>query len=153
MIKIISLSRPSLSRNIRWLYSSYYYYGAVLTMWKSSTGMLINPPVVFTLMRQRWNNTFSLQLALHVWTSNIIFTPGNSNLFFLAATSPMFQKHFCSHIPTYINTVATYRTEEIQRWPRYLDSGSPLFWLANMVVRTPMGLVISQMSLISLPTS
>ncbi len=36
-----------------------------LTMSKSSTGMLINPPNVFTLMRQRWSRiTFSLLLTL-----------------------------------------------------------------------------------------
>ena len=40
-------------------------------MWKSSRGMLINPRVVFTLMRPRWSSTtFSLLLALLVWTSN-----------------------------------------------------------------------------------
>ncbi len=55
-----------------------YYYGAVLAMWKSSTGMLINPPVVFTLMRQRWSSTtFSLLLASLVWTSNTYFTLGS----------------------------------------------------------------------------
>ena len=35
----------------------------------------------------------------------------------------------------------------------HLDSGSPLFWLARIVVSAPMGLVISQISLISFPTN
>jgi hypothetical protein len=50
-------------------------------MWKSSTAMLINPPVVFTLMRQRWNGTtFSVLLATR---ENIKYipTPGSSYLY------------------------------------------------------------------------
>ncbi len=40
-------------------------------MWKSLSGMLINPRIVFRLMRQRWSSTtFSPLLALIVWTSN-----------------------------------------------------------------------------------
>ncbi len=40
-------------------------------MWKSSSGMLINPRVVFTFTRQRWRSTttFSSLLILPLWTS------------------------------------------------------------------------------------
>ncbi len=40
-------------------------------MWKSSSGMLVNPRVVFTFTGQRWSTTFSFLLTLHVWTLNI----------------------------------------------------------------------------------
>ncbi len=44
-------------------------------MWKSQNEMQINPPVVFTFMRQRWSSTtFSFLPAMLVWTSNIFFT-------------------------------------------------------------------------------
>ncbi len=54
------------------MYSSYYYYGAVLSMKKSASRMLINPRIVFKFTRQRWSsNIFSSYLALLVWSSNI----------------------------------------------------------------------------------
>ncbi len=86
------------SAYIWWLYGSYYYYGAVLTMWKSSTGMLINPPVVFTLMRQRWSSTtFSLFLVLLMWTSNT-YSHLAAQPFFLAATVQYIDLNFWKRI-------------------------------------------------------
>ncbi len=41
---------------------------------KSMSGMLINPPIVFTSMRQRWSSTtFSSYLALLVCRSNTVY--------------------------------------------------------------------------------
>ncbi len=53
-------------------------YSIVIILWrkfmcdKSASGMLINPPIVFTFTRQRWSSTkFRSYLALLVWRSNI----------------------------------------------------------------------------------
>ncbi len=51
-------------------------------MWKSSTRMLINPPVVFTFTRKRWGSTtFSSLLTLHGWTTNTYLHFSASTLF------------------------------------------------------------------------
>ncbi len=53
-------------------------------MWKSSTPMLINPPVVFMFTRQRCGSTsttFSSLLTLHGWTTNTYLHFSASTLF------------------------------------------------------------------------
>ncbi len=53
-------------------------YSTVILLWrkfiydKSTSGMLINPRIVFTFTRKSWSNTtFSSYLALLVWRSNM----------------------------------------------------------------------------------
>jgi hypothetical protein len=69
-------------------------YSIVILLWrkficaKSGSGMLKNPPIVFTFTRQKWSSiSFCSYLVLLVWRSNIRITSHPCYFFHLATVS------------------------------------------------------------------
>jgi hypothetical protein len=86
---------------------------------QSASGMFINPPIIFTIKRQRWSSTaFSSYLALLVWRSiiRVISHP---------TTSIVVTPTWCEHA-AFLYTQITERTG----WGRGERRGVPPLWLA-----------------------
>ncbi len=93
-------------------------------MYKSSTGILINPPVVFTLMRQRWSSTnFSHllylpyicehQIHIHTWQL-LPFSLRQQCIYFYKKLQPFLSPSY----PTCMRYLISKKTLLIWVWRR-----------------------------------